>query len=187
MLLTAQACVLSVRRHWESHESFMCVWVVSIVQCGCEMVFLWNCVASTYSWRSLLLQYPLLQFQPSRTTYTAELHAGPNFKTRPDPTHENRDPTRPDPMTIHDGQKRLSSAYTQVTSSKRKTIRSSYAVVALYIRLSVAFRDIALWVAVTTECRLTCTLETSVVWLSSYLLWLVRGLAIKKSLLNNSY
>ena len=24
-----------------------------------------------------------------------ELHAGPNFKTRPDPAHENRDPTRP--------------------------------------------------------------------------------------------
>ena len=27
----------------------------------------------------------------------AELHAGPNFQTRPDPTHESRDPTRPDP------------------------------------------------------------------------------------------
>ena len=42
-------------------------------------------------------------------------------------------------MTIHDGQKgfiiarcTLSSAYTQVTSSTRKTIRSSYAVAALY-------------------------------------------------------
>jgi len=29
---------------------------------------------------------------------TAELHAGPNFKIRPDPTHKNRDPTRPDPL-----------------------------------------------------------------------------------------
>ena len=35
---------------------------------------------------------------------------------------------------------------------------------------------------VTTKCRLTCMLETSVVWLSSYLLWFVHGLAIKKLL-----
>ena len=38
--------------------------------------------------------------------FITELHAGPNFKIRPDPAHENRDPTRPDPMTIHDGQKK---------------------------------------------------------------------------------
>ena len=66
-----------------------------------------------------------------------ELHAGPNFKIRPDPAHENCDPTRPDDypwwakkaLLLHDA---LSSAYTQVTSSTRKTIRSSYAVTALY-------------------------------------------------------
>ena len=28
----------------------------------------------------------------------SELHAGPNFHIRPDPTHENRDPTRSDPL-----------------------------------------------------------------------------------------
>ena len=140
MLLTAQACVLSVRRHWESHESFMCVWVVSIVQCGCEMVFLWNCVASTYSWRSLLLQYPLLQFQPSRTTYTAELHTGPNFKTRPDPTHENRDPTRLDDypwwaktavQRLYPGDQQHAKDYPVILRCRRS--------------ISVASRDTALW------------------------------------------
>ena len=46
---TAQACLPSVGRHYKGHASFMCVWVVPIVPCGCEMVFMWNCGASTYS------------------------------------------------------------------------------------------------------------------------------------------
>ena len=72
----------------QGHASIMCVWVVHVVPCGCEMVSLWNCVASTYTPVMstpalsspivqsfivhpceilpccLLLQCPLLQFQP---------------------------------------------------------------------------------------------------------------------------
>jgi len=103
---------------------------------------------------------------PPRWLSTTELHAGPNFKIRPDPAHENRDPTRPanipgfldptrpDPMTIHDKHEgfiiarcTLSSAYTQVTSSMKsasmlrtyqihvpsvRTHRDLHAVAALY-------------------------------------------------------
>ena len=110
---------------------------------------------------------PSILYEPDQSCTRVQI-------SRPDPTRPTKIVTRPDPMTIHDGQKRLSSAYTQVTSSTRKTIRSSYAVVALYQLLPETY------CTVTTECRLTCTLETSVVWLSSYLLWFVRGLAIKK-------
>ena len=49
MLLTAQAWLPSVRRHYKGHASFMCVWVVPIVPCGCKIVSLWNCIVSTYS------------------------------------------------------------------------------------------------------------------------------------------
>jgi len=46
---------------------------------------------------SLTIQQNVVQLQISSTQYTdPELHAGPNFKIRPDPAHENRDPTRPD-------------------------------------------------------------------------------------------
>ena len=68
--------------------------------------------------------------------------------SRPDPAHKNRDPTRPANIPGFLDSTRwlsmigkkgfiiarctLSSAYTQVTSSTRKTIRSSYTVAALY-------------------------------------------------------
>ena len=104
--------------------------------------------------------------------------------SRPDPTHENRDPTRPDDYpwwakrpyycTMHTV-KRLYPGDQQHAKD--------YPVILHSRRYISCFQRHC---TVTTECRLTCTLKTSVVWLSSYLLWFVHGLAIKKSLLNNS-
>jgi len=36
----------------------------------------------------------------NRSRVSSELHAGPNFATRPDPTRKKRNPTRPDPLTF---------------------------------------------------------------------------------------
>ena len=122
---------------------------------------------------------------------SSELHAGPNFKTRPGPRKSWPDPTRwlsimgKKALLLHDAH---CPALTPRWPAARKVLPCfgltrymflQYERIAICTQSPLYISCLQRHCTVTTECRLTCTLETSVVWLSSYLLWFVHGLAIK--------
>ena len=112
--------------------------------------------------------------------------------SRSDPAHENRDPTRWLSMmgkkgfmhgTMHTVQRLHPCDQQHAKVLPRfgltRYMFLQYECIAICTKSPLYIRCFQIHWTVMTECRLTCTLETSVMWLSSYLLWFIHGLAIK--------
>jgi len=146
----------------------------------------WNTFICGQRSKQSCTRVQISRFDPTRPT---------KIVTRPDPLIFPASWIRPDPMTIHDGQKRLYArhnahcpALTPRWPAARKVLPRfgltrymflQYERIAICTQSPLYISCFQRHCTVTTECRLTCTLETSVVWLSNYLLWFVHGLAIK--------